>query len=91
MALARRTVQDFMTQVNARTNTLGTIVYSTLLNNDGSVQISKNGVVLFPKVYWGMGTGVAVTDLNISGDSLDIVTGPQVASADAQQFINSLN
>jgi len=88
--LARRTVQDFITQVQAQTNASGTIVYVATLNTDGSVKITRNGVVVFSNVLWSMGAGVAVTDANISGDSVTVLGGPQSARGDAQAFINSL-
>jgi hypothetical protein len=91
MALARRTVQDFMAQVAAQTNAAGTVVYVASLNADGSVKITRNGVVIYPKVQWGMGVGEALTDANISGDSVTVLDNAGgVGRGDAQQFINSL-
>lgn len=91
MALTRSNVQDFIAQVRARTNTLGTIVYVATLNSDGSVLISRNGVTIFPKVLWYMGTGSAITDTNISGDTVTTLCNDGTTGrGDAQLFINSL-
>ena len=91
MASARRSVQDFMAQVNARTPGLKSgATYATSLNSDGTVAITANGVTLYSKVFWGTGRGV-VTDLNVSGDSvMALAADGTVQSGDAQLFINSL-
>lgn len=47
MAL-RASVTDFVNQINVKSN------YSASLNADGSVVISKNGAVKFPKVFWNI-------------------------------------
>lgn len=88
--LARRTVQDFMAQVNAQT-VAGGNTYSTSLNADGSVKITKNAVALYSKVLWAMGVGEALTDLNISGDSVTVLDNAGgCGRGDAQLFIFSL-
>jgi len=89
MASARRSVTDFIAQVNAQTNATNT--YVATLNANGAVKITKNGVSLYPNVYWAMGAGVALTDSNISGDSVTLINNDgTVGRGDAQQFINSL-
>lgn len=92
-ALARRSVFDFIQQVNGQTpGSISKAVYSASQNTDGTVQITKNGVVLFAKVGWAMGAGVALTDINISGDSVSILGAEGTWSrGDCQQFILSLN
>ena len=91
MALARRIVQDFIAQVNAQTNATGTVVYSASLNADGSVKITRNGVAVYPKVQWGMGVGCAISDANVSGDTVTVLDAAGgVGRGDAQQFINGL-
>lgn len=91
MASARRSVQDFIAQVNNRTTLLVGVTYSATLSSDGTVKITRNGVTIYPKVLWSMGAGNAVTDSNISGDSIDTVNNDgTVGSGDAQNFINSL-
>ena len=91
-ALTRRSVQDFIAQVNARTpGVKSSATYKATLNSDGSVQITQNGVVLYSNVGWFFGVGVAKTDANINSDTVTIYNaGAAVATGDAQQFINSL-
>jgi hypothetical protein len=93
MALARRSVQDFIAQVNARTPGLVSgATYSATLNSDGSVQITVNSVIVYPKVQWSMGAGEALTDSNISGDSITRINNDgTVGRGDAQLFISSLS
>ena len=89
MASARRSIQDFMAQVNARTTT--GVTYTTALNSDGSVQITRNGTIVYPKVQWYTGSGAAITDTNISGDSVTLLNNDGTTGrGDAQLFINSL-
>lgn len=93
MSSARRSVQDFITQVAAQTpGTVSGATYSAALNTDGSVAVSKNGVVIWPKVQWYMGAGEAVTDSNISGDSVTLINNDgTVGRGSTQAFINNLN
>ena len=89
MATARRSVQDFIAQVAARTTT--GITYVATLLASGAVQISRNGVTTYPSVLWSMGVSEALTDLNISGDSVTTINNDgTVGRGDAQLFINSL-
>ena len=89
MATARRSVQDFIAQVAARTTT--GITYVATLLASGAVQISRNGTTIFPSVLWAMGTSEALTDLNISGDSVTLMNNDGTTGrGDAQLFINSL-
>ena len=92
MASVRRSVQDFIAAVNAQTpGSVSSAVYAATLQGDGSVQITKNGVILFPHVLWAMGVGGAVTDVSTFGDTVTILRNDgTVARGDAQQFINSL-
>jgi hypothetical protein len=91
----RKSVTDFMAAVSSRGVNAGTSsnVYSCALNADGSVQISKNGVVIFSAVRWP-GTGsCAQTDAGgANQDSVDILdSGSQNFNVgSAQAFINSL-
>ena len=89
MSSARRSVQDFIAQVAARTTT--GITYVATLLASGAVQISRNGTIIFPSVLWAMGTSEALTDLNISGDSVTLMNNDGTTGrGDAQLFINSL-
>jgi hypothetical protein len=92
MASARRSVQDFIAQVAAQTpGTKTGATYSATLLASGAVQISKNGVIIYPTVYWAIGTGEAVTDSNISGDSITLSNNDGTTGrGDAQSFINNL-
>lgn len=92
MSLARRTVQDFVAQIAAQTpGSKSGATYVATLQADGSVQVTKNGVVLYRRVLWGMGAASAVTDANISGDSVDVYGNDGiVGSSDGQSFINNL-
>lgn len=92
MSSARRSVQDFIAQVAAQTPGIKTgATYSASLNADGSVAVSQNGVVIYPKVQWAMGTGEARTDFNISGDGVTLINNDgTVGRGDAAQFIASL-
>ena len=92
MASARRSVQDFIAQVAAQTPGVKTgATYVAALNADGSVKVSQNGTVIWPKVQWSMGTGEAITDTNISGDSVTLINNDGTTGrGDAQQFINNL-
>jgi hypothetical protein len=92
MALYRRTVQDFIAQVGAQTpGVISGAVYAASMNADGSVQITKNGVVYYPKVIWGQGVESAVSDANISGDSVTVLdSAGGVGRGDALQFIQNL-
>ncbi len=87
---ARRNVFDFMAQVNAQTNSVTGVVFATSQNSDGSVQITRNGVILYNKVNWGVGPGQAVSDANVSGDSVLVHNNGCRVPADAQAFIYSL-
>lgn len=88
----RRTVQDFIAAVNAQTpGSVSGATYAGTLNTDGTVQITRNSVVLWPKVYWFMGPGSAKTDAN-QGDSIRAWgLDAAIASGDAQAFLNTLN
>ena len=92
MASARRSVQDFIAQVNAQTPGVKSgATYAATLNASGSVQITKNGTVIYPNVLWWMGVSSAVTDTNITGDSVTLLNNDGTTGrGDAQQFINSL-
>ena len=92
MASARRSVQDFIAQVAAQTpGTKTGATYAATLLASGAVQVSKNGVIVYPTVYWAMGTGGAVSDTNISGDTVTLSNNDGTTGrGDAQQFINSL-
>jgi hypothetical protein len=89
--MARLTVQDFVADVANRTDPAGLIVYVATLNADGSIKITNNGGILYPKVYWAMGRQSARTDANPNADSVTILNADgTVSCGDAQQFINSL-
>jgi hypothetical protein len=92
MSSARRSVQDFIAQIAAQTpGTKTGATYSASLNSDGSVAVSQNGTVIYPKVQWAMGVGEAVTDSNISGDGVTLINNDgTVGRGSAQHFINSL-
>jgi hypothetical protein len=45
---ARGNINDFISQINAKPG------YSTTVNADGSVKISKNGAVKYPRVFWNI-------------------------------------
>jgi hypothetical protein len=49
---ARGTVQDFITQITAKPG------YWVITNADGSLAISKNGVVKFVSVFWNITWGI---------------------------------
>ncbi len=90
----RQTIQDFMRDIRARGINGGTSqnLYATSLNGDGSVSVSKNGVVLFAKVVWpGSGTAAATDAGGQNEDTVNIFDGSGMPySGSAQQFINDL-
>jgi len=95
MAAARQSVNDFMRDVRARGVNGGTSsnVYGATLNTDNTtVQITKNGVVLFPKVLWpGTGSAAATDAGGQNQDTVDLLGGEgYYSTVSAQQFINSL-
>ena len=45
---ARGSVSDFIAQINLKAG------YSTSVNNDGSIAVSKNGAVKFVSVFWNI-------------------------------------
>lgn len=63
----RRSVQDFIAQINGQTNSINTYVGS--LNPDGTVKVTRNGYVLYSRIFWG-NHSVAVTDMNTTGDGI---------------------
>ena len=91
----RQSVQDFIRDVGARGINGGTSqnLYAASLNSDGSVSVSKNGIVIFAKVVWP-GNGVSART-DASGQNEDTVNildpGSQnFSTASAQTFINNL-
>jgi hypothetical protein len=104
---ARGTVQDFITQVNAKPG------YSVNTNVDGSLAISKLGVVKFVSVFWNIQWGngapgpasrwgyslceIVYTDgtAPLPNDNVTILRDGQSGSGaytqDAQAFLDGLN
>lgn len=92
---ARNNLQDFMRDIRARGVNAGTSlnVYGATLNADNiTVQITKNGVVLFSKVLWPGSGASALTDASSPNtDTVDVQGAEGIYSAgSAQAFINSL-
>lgn len=87
----RTSVQDFMSAVRSAGSAVGK--YTATLNSDGSVKITitATAAVVWNKVYWQIGPGMAATDANISADSVTAIDASNaLARVDAQQFLNSL-
>lgn len=87
----RNSVQDFIRDVGARTTSQN--LYVASLNADGSVQVSKNGVVLYSKVIWpGTGTAARTDASGQNFDSVSVLDSGTLnfSTGSAQSFINSL-
>ena len=85
--MARNNALDFQRDVAARS---GKNTYAATPSSDGTHKVTKNGVVLHPRIFYA-GSGGAVTDANPSGDKV-IVFSPDgmIGVADAAVFLQSL-
>lgn len=82
--MARKSATDLANDVANKTN------HQAAINPDGTLTVSKNGVVHFSKVVF-IPNGEAITDANPSGDTVLIYSADgSEAKSDAQLFLNSL-
>lgn len=88
----RTNLNGFIAAVGARSTSVNQYVATTLPTNPSIVKITKNGVVLWPAVYWQGPNGGTATDANPSADEVTIFSSDnlQTAISDAQQFLNTL-
>lgn len=95
MALRRNFLTDFQRDIGARSVAgagITPVTFASTVNADGSLSITRNGIVIWPKVFWpGGGNAGAATDANPSADHVNIysVEGT-VSTADANQFLLNL-
>jgi hypothetical protein len=91
----RRNVNDFIAAVGAQGVNAGTSsnLYVATLNADGvTVNVTKNGVVIFAKIFWPGNSGVGRLDASGSNcDTINIFSPDgSVGTASTHQFLMNL-
>jgi hypothetical protein len=91
----RKNVNDFIAAVGAQGINAGTsqnLYVATLNSDNASVSISKNGVVIFSKVFWPGNSGAARCDAGGSNTDTINIFAPDgaVSTVSATQFLANL-
>lgn len=87
----RLTILDFLRDVAAQSNAAKGIVYVGTINADGTVKVSRNGVVIYPQVWWSMSPNTSPSDVPSAGDTIRAHAADGTWQAgDAQQWLQSL-
>jgi len=91
----RKNVNDFIAAVGAQGVNAGTsqnLYVATLNSDNATVSISKNGVVIFSKVFWPGNWGAARTDAGGSNTDNVNIFAPDgtVSTVSATSFLANL-
>ena len=95
MAPLRSTVQDFLSAIRSQTgkavNATSPNTYGATVNADGTVAITKNNVVIFPRVYYNQGQQSVGPQGDSNQDSLTIFSNDgAVATGSVTNFLSTL-
>lgn len=94
MAAIRRTVQDFMSGIRSQgkiANPSSPNLYGATLNADGSVSVTQNNVVIWPKIVYNQGCQSVGTQGDANQDSLTIFSNDgATASGSVTNFLSTL-
>jgi hypothetical protein len=93
MAAIRNTVQDFMAAIRAQgkiANATSPNIYGATLNSDGSVAVTRNAVVIWPKIVYNMGAQIIGAQGDGNQDSLTIFSNGVTAPSSVTNFLSTL-
>jgi hypothetical protein len=94
MAAIRYTVQDFMASIRAQgkvANATSPNTYGATVNADGTVGVIRNGVVIFPRVFYNQGQQPVGPQGDANQDSLTIFSNDgAVATGSVTNFLSTL-
>jgi hypothetical protein len=94
MAPLRSTVQDFMSAIRSQgkvANATSPNTYGATVNADGTVAVTKNNVVIFPRVYYNQGQQIVGGQGDQNFDSLTIFSiDGMIATGSVTNFLSTL-
>jgi len=96
MAPIRITLQDFLSAIRSQTgksvNATSPNVYGASINADGTVTVTRNGVVIFPRIFYLQGQQITGQTGDLNQDSLVIFSNNGVtAVGGVASFLATLN
>ena len=94
MATIRQNIQDFMSAIRSQgkiANGTSPNVYGATLNADGSVSVTRNNVVIWPKIVYNQGCQSVGTQGDANQDSMTIYAADgSIATGSVTNFLSTL-
>jgi len=94
MAPLRSTVQDFMSAIRSQgkvANATSPNTYGASVNSDGTVAVTKNGIVIFPRILYNQGQQIVGGQGDQNFDSLTIFSiDGMLATGSVTNFLSTL-
>lgn len=94
MAATRYTVQDFLAAIRAQgknANATSANTYGATVNADGTVAVTRNSVVIFPRIFYNQGLQSVGPQGDANQDSLTIFSNDgAVATGSVTNFLSTL-